>query len=322
VFGEDMAALQIIPPDVYVGAVEAIPLIVDLIGELESRGLAYRLDGDLYFTSRSAPGFGTISGLDRGEMLALFAERGGDPDRAGKRDPLDSVLWTAARTSDPNEPQWDSPWGLGRPGWHVECTAIAQSHLGETLDVQGGGRDLIFPHHEMCAAQGRAITGKPFANAYVHQGMVGLDGEKMSKSKGNLVVVSALRAAGTDPAAIRLALLAHHTRTDWEWTPALLIEAEERLGRWRLAARAGAGAEPDFAAPRAERVLTDVRKAIADNLDAPRAVSEVDGWAAHAIATQAAPGEAAAVVAVCDALLGVDLAAELADQSGQAAEAN
>ena len=305
-FRTDMAALRIVPPDIYVGAAEAIPLVVDLIGRLEERGAVYPVEGDLYFAARATAGFGTVSGLDRAEMLALFAERGGDPDRPGKRDPLDCLVWLAER---PDEPSWDSPWGRGRPGWHIECTAIAQTHLGATVDVQGGGRDLVFPHHEMSAAHGRAATGEPFARAYLHQGMVGLDGAKMSKSKGNLVLVSALRESGTDPMAIRLALLAHHMRTDWEWTPGQLTEAQERLERWRLPVRTGAGAEPDFFLSGSERVLTDVRAAIGDNLDAPRAVEVVDGWAAHAIATQAAPREAAAIAAVCDALLGVDLRA-------------
>ena len=300
----DMAALRILPPDAYIGATEAIPLIVDLIARLEDLGAVYRVENDLYFPARATPGFGSVSNLDRAEMLALFAERGGDPDRPGKRDALDCLLWLAER---PGEPAWDSPWGRGRPGWHIECTAIAQANLGTTLDVQGGGRDLIFPHHEMSAAQGMAATGEPFARAYVHQGMVGLDGAKMSKSKGNLVLVSTLRESGTDPMAIRLALLAHHMRTDWEWTPAQLTEAEERLDTWRLAVRPGADVDPDFTLPGSERVLTDIRVAMADNLDAPRALRVVDDWAAHAIAAQAAPGEAAAVAAVCDSLLGLDL---------------
>jgi L-cysteine:1D-myo-inositol 2-amino-2-deoxy-alpha-D-glucopyranoside ligase len=303
-FRTDMAALRMIPPDEYVGAVEAIPLIVGLIETLDERDMVYRLDDDLYFTATASAGFGTVSGLDPPAMVKLFAEGGGDPDRPGKRNPLDCLLWTGA---GPGEPSWESPWGPGRPGWHVECTAIAQAHLGPTVDVQGGGRDLVFPHHEMCAAQGRAVTGEPFARVYLHQGMVGLDGEKMSKSKGNLVLVSALRGDGTDPMAIRLALLAHHVRTDWDWTTGDLRDAEERLERWRLAARVGLGAAPDLAAPGAQRALTDVRAAMADHLDSPRALEVIDAWAAHAIAAQAAPGEAAGAAMVCDALLGVDL---------------
>ena len=303
-FRTDMAALRMIPPDEYVGAVEAIPLIVGLIETLDERDMVYRLDDDLYFTATASAGFGTVSGLDPPAMVKLFAERGGDPDRPGKRNPLDCLLWTGA---GPGEPSWESPWGPGRPGWHVECTAIAQAHLGPTVDVQGGGRDLVFPHHEMCAAQGRAVTGEPFARVYLHQGMVGLDGEKMSKSKGNLVLVSALRGGGTDPMAIRLALLAHHVRTDWDWTTGDLRDAEERLERWRLAARVGLGAAPDLAAPGAQRALTDVRAAMGDHLDSPRALEVIDAWAAHAIAAQAAPGEAAGAAAVCDTLLGVDL---------------
>jgi len=303
-FRTDMAALRMIPPDEYIGAVEAIPLIVEQIETLDERGTVYRLDDDLYFTATASAGFGTVSGLDPPAMAKLFAEGGGDPDRPGKRNPLDCQLWTGA---GPGEPSWESPWGPGRPGWHVECTAIAQAHLGPTVDVQGGGRDLVFPHHEMCAAQGRAVTGEPFARVYLHQGMVGLDGEKMSKSKGNLVLVSALRGGGTDPMAIRLALLAHHVRTDWDWTPADLRDAEERLERWRLAARIGLVAAPDLTAPGAQRALTDVRAAMADHLDSPRALEVIDAWAAHAIAARTAPGEAAAVRTVCDALLGVDL---------------
>ena len=151
-------------------------------------------------------------------MLAIFGERGGDPDRPGKKDPLDCLLWQAER---PGEPAWDSPFGRGRPGWHVECSAIAREHLGAAIDVQGGGSDLVFPHHEMSASEAQvAEPGTPFARAYVHAGMVALDGEKMSKSKGNLELVSRLREQGTDPMAIRLALLRHHYRSDWEWTAA------------------------------------------------------------------------------------------------------
>src|SRR2546421_699700 len=177
--------------------------------------------------------------LDRATMLDLFPERGGDPDRAGKRDPLDPLLWRGGREG---EPSWaGSDWaggdlGPGRPGWHVECAVIALRLLGERIDVQGGGNDLVFPHHEMSAAHAEVLTGEwPFAGHYVHAGMIGLNGEKMSKSKGNLVFVSRLRADRVDPGAIRLALFAGHYRADRPWTAGLLTEAETRLARWREA---------------------------------------------------------------------------------------
>ena len=160
-------------------------------------------------------------------MLAVFGDRGGDPERAGKKDPLDCILWRAER---PGEPAWDSPFGPGRPGWHIECTAIALEHLGTTFDVQGGGSDLVFPHHEMCASEAQvAGAAHRFARAYAHAGMVGYDGEKMSKSRGNLVFVNALRRSDVDPMAIRLALLRHHYRSDWEWADAELWDAVDTL---------------------------------------------------------------------------------------------
>jgi L-cysteine:1D-myo-inositol 2-amino-2-deoxy-alpha-D-glucopyranoside ligase len=238
-FREDMTELRVLPPDEFIGAVEAIPLIVDMIEVLRGNGAAYDVDGDIYFPISADSRFGQVSGLTRAEMLPLFAERGGDPDRPGKKDPLDALLWLAAR---PGEPAWDSPFGPGRPGWHVECAAISLRHLGMAFDVEGGGSDLAFPHHEMGASHAQVATGEqPHARAYVHAGMVGLDGEKMSKSKGNLVFVSRLLAEGADPMAIRLALLAHHYRSDWEWTAAELDRATERLSRWRAAVRLPAG---------------------------------------------------------------------------------
>ncbi|WP_301178063.1 cysteine--1-D-myo-inosityl 2-amino-2-deoxy-alpha-D-glucopyranoside ligase, partial [Actinomadura geliboluensis] len=217
-FREDMTALRILPPDQYIGAVEAIPLVVEMIEKLRGRDAAYEVDGDVYFPVAADPSFGAVSRLDRAAMAPLFAERGGDPDRPGKRDPLDALLWMARR---PGEPGWESPFGEGRPGWHVECSAISVEYLGMAFDVEGGGSDLAFPHHEMSASHAQVATGeRPHARAYVHAGMVGLDGEKMSKSRGNLVFVSKLREAGADPMAIRLALLARHYRADWEWTGA------------------------------------------------------------------------------------------------------
>ncbi|MEU2365874.1 cysteine--1-D-myo-inosityl 2-amino-2-deoxy-alpha-D-glucopyranoside ligase [Streptomyces noursei] len=299
-FREDMTALRMLPPRHYIGAVEAIPRIVPLVERLRDAGAAYELDGDVYFSVASDAHFGEVSGLDAATMRLLSAERGGDPDREGKKNPLDPMLWMAARDG---EPSWDGgSLGRGRPGWHIECVAIALEHLGMGFDVQGGGSDLAFPHHEMGASHAQALTGEhPFAQAYVHAGMVALDGAKMSKSKGNLVFVSALRRAGTDPAAIRLALLAHHYRSDWEWTDAELTAAEARLGRWRSAV-----SRPD--GPPAEALLEELRAALADDLDAPAALAAVDRWAASQQdgggTDEGAPGLVSRAV---DALLGVAL---------------
>jgi L-cysteine:1D-myo-inositol 2-amino-2-deoxy-alpha-D-glucopyranoside ligase len=301
-FAEDMAALNVLPPLHYVGAVESMELIVDLIEQLQSRQAVYPVDDsefeDLYFAQASDSEFGSLSHLSENEAIALFAERGGDPDRRGKKAPLDCLVWRHARAG---EPSWQSVLGAGRPGWHIECTAIALDRLGAGFDVQAGGSDLIFPHHEMCAAQGRVATDQPFAQAYLHSGMVGLDGEKMSKSKGNLVFVSALRASGVDPMAIRLALLGHHYRDDWEWSDELLVSAQGRLSRWREAVRLPAGLNAD-------EVLVQLRAALAQDLDAPAALAAVDAWAGASMAIDSDDAEAPALVArACEALLGVTL---------------
>jgi L-cysteine:1D-myo-inositol 2-amino-2-deoxy-alpha-D-glucopyranoside ligase len=294
-FRDDMTALRVVPPEHYIGVVESVNLVSEAVEELQRAGAAYSVDGDLYFAVKADPAFGSVSNYDRETMLELFAERGGDPDREGKRDQLDSLLWRHER---PGEPAWDSPVGRGRPGWHVECSAIALKYLGMTIDVQGGGSDLIFPHHEMSASGAQVVTGKhPFARAYVHQAMVGLDGEKMSKSKGNLVLVSKEREAGADPMAIRLALLTHHYRTDWFWMPSDLLEAQERLDVWRGAVTRGSG--PDGAA-----AVDAVRAALTNDLDTVAALSAVDTWAATNGDDPEAPGLVAQAV---DALLGVKL---------------
>jgi L-cysteine:1D-myo-inositol 2-amino-2-deoxy-alpha-D-glucopyranoside ligase len=296
-FRADMAELRVLPPTDYVGAVEAIPRIVAAVAELRDKGAAYDLDGDLYFPVAAAPRFGSVAGLDVDAMLALSAERGGDPQRPGKKDPLDSLLWQAAR---PGEPSWDSPLGPGRPGWHVECTAIAVDLLGPTIDVQGGGSDLAFPHHEMGAATASVLTGAwPFARAFVHAGMVGYQGAKMSKSRGNLVLVSRLRERGVNPAAIRLALLAHHYRSDWEYAVDDLHRALARLARWREALARPAG-------PPAGDVLDGVRRRLADDLDAPGALGVIDRWVSEALTGRGGDQAAPALVRdVADALLGV-----------------
>jgi L-cysteine:1D-myo-inositol 2-amino-2-deoxy-alpha-D-glucopyranoside ligase len=295
-YRHDMAALRVLPPEHYVGAVESVPEITDAIQQLLDEGAAYRVGDDVYFDVSSTGHFGEQSHYDRDTMLRLFGERGGDPQHPGKRDPLDSVLWRAHRWG---EPFWDTPVGKGRPGWHVECTVIALNRLGMGFDVQGGGSDLIFPHHEHSAAHGEALTGEhPYARHYVHAGMIGLDGEKMSKSRGNLVLVAKLRGAGTDPMALRLALLDGHYRADREWTGGRLPAAEVRLGRWRAAVSQLSGAP-------AGPVLGEVRARLADDLDTSGAIAAVDRWAAS---DETSDDRAPALVRdLVDALLGVAL---------------
>jgi L-cysteine:1D-myo-inositol 2-amino-2-deoxy-alpha-D-glucopyranoside ligase len=299
---QDMTALRIVPPDHFPGAEESLDLIVDLIRRLQEAGTVYAVDDDLYFSVAADPAFGDESGWTRDEMLAVFPDRGGDPDRPGKKDPLDCLVWRAER---PGEPALDSVLGRGRPGWHVECTAMALEFLGERFDVQGGGIDLVFPHHEMCASEAQALTGTPYAQAYVHAGMVAYDGEKMSKSKGNLVFVSTLRNSEVDPMAIRLALLRHHYRSDWEWTDDQLWTAVDTLDRWRRALAVGAGAP---AAPVVDAVLL----ALATDLDAPTAVGAIEGWVETTLGTSGPPDTSdpqagSTVRSLLDAALGLAL---------------
>jgi L-cysteine:1D-myo-inositol 2-amino-2-deoxy-alpha-D-glucopyranoside ligase len=342
----DMETLRVLPPARLVGAVEALPVIEQLSRRLAERGSLYDLEADLYFSRASDPDFGSVSRLDPATMAVLFAERGGDPARPGKKDPLDALVWLAAR---PGEPSWSSSFGPGRPGWHVECAAIATEYLSRVFDVQAGGSDLIFPHHEMSASHARVALGdglhargeggvRAFARHYVHAGMVRLDGEKMSKSLGNLVFVSSLLAMGTDPMAIRLAILAHRYSHDWDWTAAGLAAAADRLALWRAAVgpllagprepgspsavppSASAGS-PSAGSPSAgslaaapasaQAVLAAVRERLADDLDAPAALAAVDSWAREITAARVPPpdGRAAALLVrnTVDALLGVVL---------------
>jgi L-cysteine:1D-myo-inositol 2-amino-2-deoxy-alpha-D-glucopyranoside ligase len=284
-FREDMTALAVIAPDHYVGVVESVPSIVKAVTDLVSTGAAYRLAvpegegravaADIYFDLARSQHFGAISSWDRAQMMAVYEERGGDPQRVGKHDPLDPLLWRASRPGEPSWPGGDV--GDGRPGWHIECTAIALDFLGMTFDIQGGGTDLVFPHHEMTAVQAGSLTGAwPFARMFVHQAMVGLDGEKMSKSKGNLVLVSTLRQSGVDPMAIRLALLAHHYRTPWEWTEQVVIDAEKRLETWRAGLSGNGG-------PSADSTIARIRECLANDLDAPGALAAVDEWATKSL---------------------------------------
>src|SRR5499427_977979 len=276
-YRDDMTALRVLPPDELVGAVESVTEITKAIAELLALGAAYHVGEDIYYSIEASGWFGYVSGYDDATMLELFAERGGDPEHAGKRSPLDSLLWRGHRYG---EPYWDTELGRGRPGWHIECSVIALNRLGMGFDVQGGGSDLIFPHHEHSAAHAEALTGEhPFARHYVHTGMIGLDGEKMSKSRGNLVFVSKLRGGGVDPMAIRLALLDGHYRADREWTGGRLPGAENRLARWRAAVALPSG-------PDARRMLAEVRAALADDLDTGSALAALDAWTQAALADQ------------------------------------
>jgi L-cysteine:1D-myo-inositol 2-amino-2-deoxy-alpha-D-glucopyranoside ligase len=306
-FRHDMEGLRILPPDDYVAVTEVIEQIGRGTRILLDRDIAYRVDDDVYFDNRAAQEaapwvVGEESNLDRETMLALFAERGGDPDRAGKRDPLDPLLWRASRDG---EPSWPSEAGAGRPGWHIECSVIALMHLGRDFTVQGGGSDLVFPHHELSAGHAAALSGHPLARVYSHAGMVAYQGEKMSKSLGNLVLVSQLIDAGADPRAIRLALLAHHYRSDWEWFGDELQVAARRLETWTAAvagARAGhdeLDAEPAVAE---QETLDRMRAALRDDLDTPSALRAVDDWAAGRPA-----GVSPLLPDAIDALLGVRL---------------
>jgi L-cysteine:1D-myo-inositol 2-amino-2-deoxy-alpha-D-glucopyranoside ligase len=270
-FDEDIRALGLLPAWSEPRATSAIADIRGFIGMVLDRGHAYQAGGAVYFDVSSFPAFGSVSGYDREQMLALAAERGGNVDDPHKRDPLDFVLWQPAL---PDEPSWESLWGPGRPGWHIECSALALRELGTTIDLHGGGADLIFPHHECERAQSEAATGEPFVRHWMHQAMVRMDGEKMSKSLGNLVFVSELRKEW-DPMAIRLVLIENHYRTAWEWDETRPVRAAERLERWK-AAGAGDGG------------LAEVRAALDDDLDTPTAVAAVDAAAAAGLGVSAA----------------------------------
>jgi len=266
-FDAEMGLLNLLPVYSEPRATSAISEILSLIGVALEGGFAYESQGSVYFSVASFSRFGEVSGFDRQQMLELAAENGGKPDDPAKRDPLDFVLW---QPSLPDEPAWESRWGPGRPGWHIECSALVLRELGETIDIHGGGRDLVFPHHECETAQSEAVTGKPFVRLWFHVGLVGLDGTKMSKSLGNLVFVGDL-CKEWDAPAVRLALLAHHYRGDWDWrTGSDMPEAAARLALWRSVC----GGDGDGSAG-----LAAARAALADDLDTPGALRALDAEA-------------------------------------------
>ena len=301
-FRGDMVNLRVIPPTHYIGAVEGIDLVSEAVTALQATGSIYAIDKDLFFKNYSSPEFGSLSHLDKEKMKEIFSQRGGDPTLAGKIDPLDCLVWMAKRE---NEPGWPSVHGVGRPGWHIECTAIALRYLApddedETcIDIQGGGSDLIFPHHEMCASQAKVLTGKDLASTYVHAAMIGLDGEKMSKSKGNLVFVSKLIDSGTDPMVIRFALMSQHYRLDRMWTDQLLEAATKRVANIRKALSA-----PSVAPTKP--VIENIVLALSDDLNTPLALAELDKWAADSL-NGVSGGEAQELSTALDALLGLAL---------------
>jgi L-cysteine:1D-myo-inositol 2-amino-2-deoxy-alpha-D-glucopyranoside ligase len=265
-FDRDMRLLNMLPAASEPRATSAIPDILGFIGMVLDSGHAYRAGGAVYFDVSSFAGFGQVSHLDRATMLRLAAENGGYPDDPFKDDPLDFVLW---QPSAEDEPSWDSLWGKGRPGWHVECSALALRELGTTIDLHGGGDDLVFPHHECEAAQSEAATGELFVRHWLHVGMVRLGGVKMSKSLGNLVFVHTL-LENNEPQAIRLALLAHHYRESWDFDRSQLENAARRLQRWRAAGQGEGGLEA-------------VRARLDDDLDTPGAIAAIDEVAATGV---------------------------------------
>lgn len=280
-FEADMEALNAIPPSSTPRASSAIPDIRGFIGMVLDRGYAYQAGGAVYFDVARFDGFGEVSNYSADRMLELARARGGNVDDPHKRSPLDFVLW---QPSAPDEPAWETLWGPGRPGWHIECSALALRELGTTIDLHGGGADLIFPHHECERAQSEAATGEPFVRHWMHTALISKDGEKMSKSLGNLVFIDALRAEW-NPAAIRLGIIGHHYRTEWEWDDDLMVRSTEQLARW---AGATGGAPSDL--------LDVVRQRLDDDLDTPGAFAAIDEAAADGIDV----GPAAA-------LLGIDL---------------
>ena len=265
-FDAEMALLNLLPVWSEPRATSAISEILSLIGVALERGHAYQSGGSVYFDVATFGRFGEVSQCDRSKMLELAAEHGGKPEDPNKRNPLDFVLW---QPSLPDEPAWESRWGPGRPGWHIECSALVLRELGETIDIHGGGRDLVFPHHECETAQSESVTGQPFVRLWFHVGLVGLDGTKMSKSLGNLVFVGDL-CKERDPAAVRLALLAHHYRADWDWkTSEDMPAAAARLALWRSVQGSGDGSAG----------LDAARAALAEDLDTPGALAALDAEA-------------------------------------------
>ena len=297
-FLTDMTALRVIPPSNLVTVTSSMKIIEDFITLLDQKGFLYQIENDHYF---SVERFLEDMPLSSDEAIKIFSERGGDPKRAGKRHPLDPVVWMAHQGDDPS---WESKFGLGRPGWHVECTAIAVHYLDSAnadpiIQIQGGGSDLIFPHHYMSEQIVRAAYGRGFANNYVHSAMIHLDGEKMSKSKGNLVFVSKLLSQGIDPMVIRWALLSGHYQQDRSWSDELLQKSTSEVSLLRSALAQSEVAE-------AKELIQSIISDLANNLDTPAALNRLIAWAKS---SQSSPkvNESGLVSRGIDSLLGLAL---------------
>ena len=296
-FRSDMELLRVLPPSHYEGAVDAIPDVIEAISKLELTGSVYDVDSDKYFEVHVDKNFGSESNLPENEMLEIFAERGGDPQRSGKKNPLDALLWLAHREG---EPAWPSKYGDGRPGWHIECAAIALKFAepdGEfIIDIQGGGRDLVFPHHEMSASQVKLLTGRNFARAYVHAALIGLDGEKMSKSRGNLVFVSKLIEEGVSPMAIRWALLKRPYCQEYMW-----MRSETQSAQIEIDALKAKLASDQI--PPTSDLIIDIYDFLADDIKSADAIGAINSW----VNSSGSGGNAKLLTDVIDGLLGVAL---------------
>lgn len=280
-FNRDMDALNVLPVYSTPRASSAISDIRGFIGMVLDRGFAYAAGGSVYFDVTKFPSFGEVSHYSHEQMIEFARQRGGNVDDPHKRNPLDFVLW---HPSAEDEPAWDAQWGAGRPGWHIECSALALRELGTTIDLHGGGSDLIFPHHECERAQSEAATGEVFVRHWMHVAMVFKDGEKMSKSLGNLVFVDALRTEW-DPRSIRLGIIEHHYRTEWEWDDSLMPRNHERLVSWKASVGGTSSS-----------LIDEVRTCLDDDLNTPGALAVIDRAAASGVD-----------VSDSAALLGVDL---------------
>ena len=297
-FRSDMSALRVLPPAALVKVTDSFDLIESFISRLDKAGHLYKLDNDYYF---SVGNFLAQIPMPIEQAIDIFAERGGDPKRAGKRHPLDPVIWIGNVDGDPG---WPSSFGFGRPGWHVECTAIACNYLDKSgsnpiIDLQGGGSDLIFPHHFMSAQIVKAAYGREFAKHFVHAAMIGLNGEKMSKSKGNLVFVSKLLSDQVDPMVIRWALLSGHYQQDRQWSSDLLVTAQDQVDQVRSALARSEVAKTD-------RLIADLIGDIANNLDTPTALNRLLIWAKQS-ESDPVVNQSGQISRAIDALLGLAL---------------